>query len=201
MAQKEEVLQKVNEYCNERQYTSTLDEVFVDRFSEKFAQKNADANIDEVVDLIKFNIDTAFSATSKGIEKQSAAWKAKEEEYLKQIEGVKNGHQEVISEDIKQQINELKAFKEAKQREEKISKVFNISKASVREDLHGNLKDVLDVMKINYDATEEEIAKELTSTFTKLYKDKIGMVKPGSSGRSNKDYDELLNNIPKINVF
>ena len=83
MAKKEEVLQKVTEYCNERQYTSTLDEAFVDKFSDKFAKANADANIDDVVGNIKFNIDTAFSAASKGIEKQSATWKAKESEYQK----------------------------------------------------------------------------------------------------------------------
>lgn len=201
MAQKEEVLQKVNEYCNERQYTSTLDEVFIDKFSEKFAVNHVDANIDEIVDSIKFNIDTAFSAASKGIERQSNVWKTKESEYLKQLEELKKVQEVGIPDEIKQQINELKEFKEQRQREEKISKVFNISKAKVREDLHENLKNVLDVMKVDYNASEEDIAKELTATFTKLYKDKIGDVKPASSGRTNKDFDELLNTIPKINVF
>jgi hypothetical protein len=65
MAKQEEVLQKVNDYCTEKQYT--LNDDFRSKFSEKFATSNADADVNDenILNSIKFNIDTAFSATSK----------------------------------------------------------------------------------------------------------------------------------------
>jgi uncharacterized protein YktB (UPF0637 family) len=210
MAKKEEVLQKVTEYCNERQYTSTLDEAFVDKFSDKFAKANADANIDDIVGNIKFNIDTAFSAASKGIEKQSATWKAKESEYQKLIDEYKKSQDvtpavqskdAIVPDEIKQQLEEFKKFKEQAQRQEKIANVFNLAKAGVREDLHDDLKNVLDIMTIDYTKSDSEIAQELSNNFTKLNKDRIGDIKPLASSKVQKDFDELLKNVPKVKVF
>ena len=65
MATQAEVLQKVTDYCTVKQYT--LNDSFRSKFSEKFATANAEADIadENVLNSIKFNLDTAFSAASQ----------------------------------------------------------------------------------------------------------------------------------------
>ena len=86
MATQAEVLQKVTDYCTEKQYT--LNDSFRSKFSEKFATANAEADISDenVLNSIKFNLDTAFSAASQEMKVKDETWKTKEAEYLKQIE-------------------------------------------------------------------------------------------------------------------
>ena len=89
MASEAEVLEKVGSYCTEKQYT--LNDDFRSKFSEKFAKINAEADINDenVLNSIKFNLDTAFSAASKELKVKDETWKNKESEYLKQIEALK----------------------------------------------------------------------------------------------------------------
>lgn len=212
MAEVTEVLQKVNEYCTEKQYASTLDKTFVDKFSAKFAEANAAAKIDDVVNSIRFNLDTAFSAASKGLEKQSTTWKEKENEYLRQIEEFKKQNpqepkpisekKEVeLPEDVKKQLQEFNEFKVKQQKQEKIAKVFNLAKENVREDLHEELKQVMDIMSFSDSDSESDMANKLTAKFTELWKNRIGNIKPQSSTLDNKKYDELLESVPKVNVY
>ena len=60
MATKEEVLQKVTDYCTEKQYT--LNEDFRSQYSEKYAANyaEADVNNEAVLKDIKFHLDTAL---------------------------------------------------------------------------------------------------------------------------------------------
>lgn len=213
MATQEEILQKVNEHCTEKQYT--LNDDFRSKFSEKFAKINAEADINDenVLNSIKFNIDTAFSAASKELKVKDEAWKAKESEFLKQIEELKKS-QKVdnnkpdkeekefkLPDDLKNELEEIKQFKEEKQKQEKRANVLKIAQKNVREDLHGNLEEVLSIMQLDYSKTDEELAKQLDTNFTKIYKGKIGDVRPQSSQVSFKKYDELIKNVPKANVY
>src|SRR5574344_19282 len=74
MATEVEVLEKVGTYCTEKQYT--LDDNFRSQFSSKFAAANAEADINDenISKSIKFALDSAFSAASKGIEAQKKVW-------------------------------------------------------------------------------------------------------------------------------
>ena len=213
MATQEEILQKVNEHCTEKQYT--LNDDFRSKFSEKFAKINAEADINDenVLNSIKFNIDTAFSAASKELKVKDEAWKTKEAEFLKQIEELKKS-QKVdnnkldkeekefkLPDDLKNELEEIKQFKEEKQKQEKRANVLKIAQKNVREDLHGNLEEVLSIMQLDYSKTDEELAKQLDTNFTKIYKGKIGDVRPQSSQVSFKKYDELIKNVPKANVY
>ena len=78
---KEEVLQKVNDYCNEKSYTEeTLTSEFKDKFSEFFAKKYSEEtaiDAEGILEDIKFNINTAFSATSKGLTSKQKAFETK----------------------------------------------------------------------------------------------------------------------------
>ena len=114
---KEEVLQKVNDYCNEKRYTEeTLTSEFKDKFSEFFAKKYSEEtaiDAEGILEDIKFNIKTAFSATSKGLTSKQKAFETKENEYKNTIAELnkKIGKpQEKIVElpdDVKQQLAEL----------------------------------------------------------------------------------------------
>jgi len=86
---KEEVLQKANEYCSEKGYTNeTLTDEFKEKFSDFFSKKyqETDANDESMLEDLHFNLNTAFSATSKGVTSKQKAFEEKENEYLSQIE-------------------------------------------------------------------------------------------------------------------
>ena len=86
---KEEVLQKANEYCSEKGYTTeTLTDEFKDKFSDFFAKKYAEQSADDETALadLQFNLNTAFSATSKGITMKQKGFEEKENDYKRQIE-------------------------------------------------------------------------------------------------------------------
>lgn len=212
MAEVTEVLQKVNEYCTERQYT--LNDDFRSQYSERFADtyKEADVNDENILNSIKFNLDTAHAAASKTIKIESEAWKAKEAEYKRQIEEFKKQNpqepkpksekKEVeLPEDVKKQLQEFNEFKVKQQKQEKIAKVFNLAKENVREDLHEELKQVMDIMSFSDSDSESDMANKLTAKFTELWKNRIGNIKPQSSTLDNKKYDELLESVPKVNVY
>lgn len=206
MAKPEEVLQKVTDYCTEKQYT--LNDDFRSQFSEKFAKVNTDADINDenVLNSIKFNLDTAFSAASKELKIKDETWKNKESEYLKQIEALKKNPKveetKVVElpEEIKKELGELTKFKEEKQKQEKRAKVLNIAKNKVREDLHSNLEEVLSIMQLDYSKTDEELAQQLDSNFTKIYTGKIGDIRPISSHSKETKDEDWLNGVKKVQI-
>ena len=85
---KEEVLQKANDYCNEKGYTSeTLTDDFKDLFATHFSKRYPDGDINDenIVAEIQFNLNTAFSATSKGVTAKQQAYDRMVEDYTGQI--------------------------------------------------------------------------------------------------------------------
>ena len=86
---KEEVLQRANDYCSERSYDSeTLTDDFKDKFAEFFAKRHEAAGIgdDGILDEIKFNLDTARSAATKGLAAKQRMFESKESDYRNQID-------------------------------------------------------------------------------------------------------------------
>lgn len=206
MAKQEEVLQKVNDYCTEKQYT--LNDDFRSKFSEKFADANADADIadENVLNSIKFNIDTAFSAASKELKIKDEAWKKKESEYKAQIESLKVTHkgketiEVTLPEEVKTQLDELNRFREKQLEQEKRAKILELAKKEVRSDLHNDLEEVLNIMNLDYKKDEKDLAKELNSNFTKLYKKQIGDTKPITSHATKDNDEEFFKTVKKIKV-
>lgn len=85
---KEEVLQKVNDYCNEKSYTTaTLTDGFKDKFAEHFAKRYAETNVDDekAIEDMKFALNTAFSGASTIITEKTNVFNSKENEYKNQI--------------------------------------------------------------------------------------------------------------------
>lgn len=213
---KEDVIQKVNDYCTEKQYT--LDDSFRSQFSEKFANSNADADVNDenILNSIKFNIDTAFSAASKELKIKDETWKTKEAEYQKQIEALKKSHHDgegegkgrgktdppefKLSDDDKNLLDELKKFKIEKQQQEKRAKVLDMAKSKVRTDLHPDLEEILNIMQLDYSKDEKELAEMLNSNFSKLYKGKIGDVRPVDAQSQNLKDEDIIKGVKKVEI-
>lgn len=211
---KEEVLQKANEFCNEKGYTSeTLTDEFKEMFSDFFAKKNQDASIDDekmIADL-QFDLKTAFSASSRGITSWQKSFEEKENDYKRQIETLqaqtkKQGAKEhqggnvELPDDVKRQLSELEAFKNQQKKNEKFKEVLGLAKKGVRQDLHKSLENYANDFAVTLDETSEEQAKKLTMRFQEIFRDSIGDIKPLAPKVTQKRDDEFLSSIPKIKI-
>lgn len=208
---KEEVLQKVNDYCNEKSYTEeTLTIEFKDKFSEFFAKKYSEEtaiDADGILEDIKFNINTAFSSTSKGLTSKQKAFEAKENEYKNTIAELnkKIGKpQEKIVElpdEVKQQLAELEKFKDAKSKKDKFDDIVKLAKKGIRPDLYTSFEKYAQEYDVTLDSTSEEQAKKLTARFQEIFKDSIGDIKPLAPKVSQKRDEEFVASISKVQVM
>ena len=206
MATEAEVLEKVGTYCTEKQYT--LDDNFRSQFSNKFAAANAEADINDenISKSINFALDSAFSAASKGIEMQKKIWDEEkiklngEIEKLKKTPKKEGENKFELPDDIKEKLNKLDAIEEKRSRQEKRAEVLELAKKGVREDLQGNLEDLLDMTSIDYTKESKELAKQLNDNFAKLYKNNIGDIKPSSPEKKARKVEDILNSIPVYTI-
>lgn len=210
---KEEVLQRANDYCNERSYDSeTLTDDFKDKFAEFFAKRHEAAGIDDegILDEIKFNIDTARSASTKGRAAQQRSFETKENGYKNQIAELNKKiakpqqQQEPpkfeLPEEIKTQLAELERFKNDEAKKTKFNEIVDLAKKGIRQDLHSSFDTYAKDYEAKLDATSEEQAKKLTERFQAIFKDSIGDIKPLAPKQVQKQEDEFLDSLPKIKV-
>lgn len=204
---KEEVLQKVNDYCNEKSYTEeTLTSEFKDKFSEFFAKKYSEEtaiDAEGILEDIKFNINTAFSATSKGLTSKQKAFETKENEYKNTIAELnkKIGKPLELPDDVKQRLAELEKFKDAKSKKDKFDEIVKLAKKGIRPDLYASFEKYAQEYDVTLDSTSEEQAKKLTARFQEIFKDSIGDIKPLAPKVSQKRDEEFVASIPKVQVM
>lgn len=207
---KEQVLQKANDYCTEKAYTETLTDEFKDKFSDFFAKKypETDAEDETMIADLKFNLDTAFSATSKGITSKQKAFEDKENEYKNQIAELnkKLGKQTKtpptveIPKEVQDQLDELKRFKTEEQKKTKYANVINIAKKGIRTDLHSSFEKFAKTVSVSVDKDDEEQAKEIVQTFQDIFKDSIGDIKPYTPKQVQQKEDEIINSVTRITL-
>lgn len=208
---KEEVLQKVNDYCNEKSYTEeTLTSEFKDKFSEFFAKKYSEEtaiDAEGILEDIKFNINTAFSATSKGLTSKQKAFETKENEYKNTIaelnKKIGKPREKIVElpDDVKQQLAELEKFKDEKSKKDKFDEIVKLAKKGIRPDLYASFEKYAQEYDVTLDSTSEEQAKKLTARFQEIFKDSIGDIKPLAPKVSQKRDEEFVASIPKVQVM
>lgn len=211
----EEVLQKANEFCNEKSYTSeTLTDDFKSKFSEFFSKIHADATADDenVIAELQFCLNTAFGAASKGITQKQKAFDAKENEYKRRIEelskNIGNGQtnpvptneETAISKEIKEKLERLEKFEMQSRLNEKSAEVVELAKKGVRKELHKSLESYARDFGFTLDAPSEEQAKKLTSRFSEIFKESIGDIKPLAPRQTTKNDADILSSLPKMKV-
>lgn len=206
---KEEVLQKANEYCNERSYDeSTLTPEFKDKFSGFFSKKYPETSADDetmIADL-KFNLDTAFSATSRGITSKQKAFEDKETELKNQIAeltkklGKDQEDDPKLSKEIQEKLDRLERFEVENRKKDKFAEVIGLAKKGVREDLAKSFETFASDFEVSLDQSSEEQAKKLTDRFQEIFKDTIGDIKPLAPKVVQKREEEFFDSLPKIKI-
>ena len=210
---KEEVLQKVNDYCNEKSYTSeTLTDEFKDKFADFFAKKYSEEtaiDAEGVEDDLKFNINTAFSATSKGLTAKQQAFSTEKTQLENQIAEVKKQiktptppkpTQQDLPQEVKDKLDRLEKFEVETRKQEKFEEIMTLAKKGVRQDLHPSLVNYAKDYVVTLEESAEEQAKKLTARFQEIFKDSIGDIKPLAPQVTKKRDEEAIEAIPKIKV-
>lgn len=185
---KEEVLQKVNDYCNEKSYTTaTLTDGFKDKFAEHFQRLNPDGDINDenVIGNLKFNLNTAFSSASQIVTDKTKAFETKETEYKNQIAELKKKLGEniptpppAIPKEVQDKLDELKRFQNEESKKEKFKNIIQIAKADIRQDLHKSFETYAKSYSVLLDKGDKEQADGLVAGFQEIFKDSIGSIKP-----------------------
>lgn len=206
---KDEVLQKVTDYCNEKSYTSaTLTDAFKDKFADHFqkADPDGDINDENVLKSLKFALNTAFSSASELATVKATEFTSKENDLKSQIAELKKKIpatpkvEPTIPQEVQDQLNELKAFKDAKSKQEKLANIMTLAKAEIRRDLHKSFDTFASEYEVKLDKEDKEQANALVKKFQEIFKDSIGDIKPLAPQVSQKRDEEALAAIPKVKV-
>lgn len=206
---KEEALQKVNDYCNEKSYTNaTLTDGFKEKFAEHFAKRYPDAAADDETAIadMKFAINSAFSGASAIITDKTKEFETKENGYKSQIEELSKKittpkTKEVqIPKELQDQLNELKKFKDEQFKQEKLNNILKLAKAGVRQDLQASFDKFAKEYEVKLDKEDKEQADALVAKFQDIFKDTIGDIKPLAPKQTQKRDEEYLASIPKVKI-
>ena len=207
---KEAILQKVNDYCNEKSYTNaTLTDGFKDKFAEHFQRLNPDGDIEDeqIQSNMKFAINTAFSSASSIITDKTKAFEAKESEYQKQIDELskKVAEKKVekvveIPKELQDQLDELQSFKNAQSKQDKLKEIMTLAKKGIRQDLHGSFDKFASDYEVKLDKENKEQADALVLKFQDIFKDSIGDIKPLAPQQTKKRDEDFLAALPKVKV-
>lgn len=208
---KEEVLQKVNDYCTEKQYTNaTLTDAFKDKFADHFQKANpeGDINDENVLSSLKFAINTAFSSASELATVKTTEFTTKENGYKSQIKELQNKiknpviqvEEPKIPQEVQDQLKELQAFKDAKSKQEKLTNIMLLAKAGIRQDLHKSFDTFASDYEVKLDKEDKEQANALVAKFQEIFKDSIGDIKPLAPQVSKEKDAEIIASIPKMKI-
>lgn len=208
---KEEVLQKVNDYCTEKQYTkATLTDAFKDKFADHFQKANSDGDINDenIQKSLKFALNTAFSSASELATVKVSEFETKENDYKRQITELKgkinDGNNPPVTppsipKEIEDDLKELKAFRDKQARQERLSAIVKMAKEGIRKDLHGSF----DRFVADYNVSEKEDKEQadaLVTRFQEIFRDSIGDIKPRSSTATRQQDEDFLKTVPVIKV-
>ena len=209
---KEEVLQKVTDYCNEKSYTSaTLTDGFKDKFADHFQKANPDGDIndDAVMNSLKFALNTAFSSASELATVKTNEFASKENDYKNQIEElnkkiakpqVQQNQQFEIPQEIKDKLDELDKYKNEQSKQEKRKTIMELAKKEVHPNLHDSFDSFAKDFEVKLDKDDKEQADALVAKYQDIMKPSYGSIKPLAPQVSQKRDQEALESIPKITI-
>lgn len=207
---KEEALQKVNDYCNEKSYTAaTLTDGFKDKFAEHFAKRYPDAAADDetALDDMKFALNSAFSGASTIITDKTKEFETKENGYKSQIVELQKKIktpptvvEQQIPKEVQDQLDELKAFKDAKSKQEKLGNIMRIAKEGIRSDLHASFDKFASDYAVKLDKEDKEQAEGLVAKFKDIFKDSLGDIRPQKPTTDETKDAEIIGSLPKVKI-
>ena len=205
---KEEVLQKVNEFCTEKQYTTaTLTDAFKNKFVDHFQQANAEGDINDetVVANLQFALRTAFSSASDLASVKATEYTTKENEYKRQIAELQQkvgqtSTQFEMPKEVQDQLDELKKFKDAQTKQEKLGNILKLAKTNIRQDFHTSFDSFAKDYAVSLEKEDKEQADALVARFKEIFKDSIGDITPKAPVQVQKQESDYIASIPKVKI-
>jgi hypothetical protein len=208
---KEEVLKKVETYCNEKSYTNeTLTDGFKDKFADHFLKLNPDGDINDeaIVGNLEFALNTAFSGASEILTVKNNLFTSKETEYKNQIAELtkKLGKQTppkdppAIPKEVQDKLDEWEQFKTRETKREKSKSILQLAKKSIREDLHSSFDAFAEDFDASLEKEDKEQAEKLVSRFQLIFKETLGDIKPLAPRQTAQVEKEMLESVSKIEL-
>lgn len=206
---KEEALQKVNDYCNEKSYTNaTLTDGFKDKFAEHLAKRYPDAAADDETALgdMKFALNSAFSGASLIITDKTKEFETKENGYKDQIAelnkkiGKPTEQPTELPKEVQDKLDRLEQFQIAENKRTKFKAIMEIAKKGVREDLQQSFETFVKDYDVALDKEDKEQADKWVEKFQEVMKPSIGNIKPLAPQVTQKRDEEFLASLKKIKV-
>ena len=206
---KEEALQKVNDYCNEKSYTNaTLTDGFKDKFAEHLAKRYPDAAADDETALgdMKFALNSAFSGASLIITDKTKEFETKENGYKDQIAelnkkiGKQTPQPAELPKEVQDKLDRLEQFQIAENKRTKFKAIMEIAKKSVRDDLQQSFETFVKDNDVALDKEDKEQADKWVEKFQEVMKPSFGNIKPLAPQVTQKRDEEFLASLKKIKV-
>lgn len=215
---KEQVLESMNTYCTERKYGSeTLTDGFKENFANSFVKKYGQQDVDEnlVNNDLHFSLDSAFNSAVSIKSQLETGFKTKEDSFNSQIAELNkklgitdpptpptppNNQTAELPEGVKKDLDDLKKFKLAEAKKQKIAEIVAAAKPKLRKDLQKSFETFLGTQTVDVDKDSAEQAESLISTYKAVFKDSIGDITPKQPTTTKKELDEYLQNFPKVTV-
>lgn len=208
---KEEALQKVNDYCNEKSYTNaTLTDGFKDKFAEHLAKRYPDAAADDETALgdMRFALNSAFSGASLIITDKTKEFETKENGYKSQIDELEKKvpkpnqkpNEVVLPKEVQDKLDAYDKFMDGEKKTTKFKNIMELAKKGIRQNLHASFEKFATDYDVKLDKEDKEQADALVTRFKEIFKDSIGDIAPLAPQQTQKRDEDLIASLKKVKV-
>ena len=208
---KEEALQKVNDYCNEKSYTNaTLTDGFKDKFAEHLAKRYPDAAADDETALgdMKFALNSAFSGASLIITDKTKEFETKENGYKSQIAELEKKvpkpnqkpNEVVLPKEVQDKLDAYEKFMDGEKKTAKFKNIMELAKKGIRQNLHASFEKFATDYDVKLDKEDNEQADALVTRFKEIFKDSIGDIAPLAPQQTQKRDEDFIASLKKVKV-
>jgi hypothetical protein len=208
---KEEALQKVNDYCNEKSYTAaTLTDGFKDKFAEHLAKRYPDAAADDETALgdMKFALNSAFSGASLIITDKTKEFETKENGYKSQIAELEKKvpkpnqkpNEVVLPKEVQEKLDAYDKFMDGEKKTTKFKNIMELAKKGIRQNLHASFEKFATDYDVKLDKEDKEQADALVTRFKEIFKDSIGDIAPLAPQQTQKRDEDFIASLKKVKV-
>lgn len=208
---KEEALQKVNDYCNEKSYTNaTLTDGFKDKFAEHLAKRYPDAAADDETAIgdMKFALNSAFSGASLIITDKTKEFETKENDYKSQIAELEKKvpkpnqkpNEVVLPKEVQDKLDAYEKFMDGEKKTTKFKNIMELAKKGIRQTLHTSFEKFATDYDVKLDKEDNEQADALVTRFKEIFKDSIGDIAPLAPQQTQKRDEDFIASLKKVKV-
>ena len=208
---KEEALQKVSDYCNEKSYTNaTLTDGFKDKFAEHLAKRYPDADADDETALgdMKFALNSAFSGASLIITDKTKEFETKENGYKSQIAELEKKvpkpnqkpNEVVLPKEVQDKLEAYDKFMDGEKKTTKFKNIMELAKKGIRQNLHASFEKFATDYDVKLDKEDKEQADALVTRFKEIFKDSIGDIAPLAPQQTQKRDEDFIASLKKVKV-